>query len=160
MHVTRVDNSSGFIDLYWPGVLLVEQKGAGRDLEAARVQPGIYFDALPAWDRPRYQLLCDFRAFELLDRDGRAETRFTFADLTQHVEKFGFNVGLQFRTFRDQGPVSIEALGLVARLLDALKAWHPRCGRRSVVVLGAECVLPVCRRHRDLRAAGDLPAVR
>ncbi len=99
MHVTRVDNSSGFIDLYWPGVLLVEQKGAGRDLEAARVQPGIYFDALPAWDRPRYQLLCNFRAFELLDRDGRAETRFTFADLIQHVEKFGFIIGVQLQTF-------------------------------------------------------------
>ena len=38
MHVTRLDNSSGFIDLFWPGVLLVEQKSAGRDLEEARVQ--------------------------------------------------------------------------------------------------------------------------
>ena len=30
------DNTSGFIDLFWPGVLLVEQKSAGRDLTAAR----------------------------------------------------------------------------------------------------------------------------
>ncbi|MCE2466743.1 MAG: hypothetical protein J4G06_01870 [Caldilineaceae bacterium] len=45
-------------------------------------------------DRPRYQLLCDFRNFELLDRDGRAETHFTFADLTRHVEKFRFKFGV------------------------------------------------------------------
>ena len=76
-HVTRLDNSSGFIDLFWPGVLLVEQKSAGRDLEAARVQAGTYFDALPEPDRPRYQLLCDFQRFELLDRDEREETCFT-----------------------------------------------------------------------------------
>ena len=35
-HVQRLDNTSGFIDLFWPGVLLVEQKSAGRDLDAAR----------------------------------------------------------------------------------------------------------------------------
>ena len=28
-HVRRLDNSHGFIDLFWPGVLLVEQKSAG-----------------------------------------------------------------------------------------------------------------------------------
>ena len=33
-HVAKLDNRSGFIDLFWPGVLLVEQKSAGRDLKA------------------------------------------------------------------------------------------------------------------------------
>lgn len=59
-HVQRLDNSRGFIDLFWPGVLLVEQKSAGINLAAARKQAGTYFDALPERDRPRYQLLCDF----------------------------------------------------------------------------------------------------
>ena len=39
-HVAKLDNRSGFIDLFWPGVLLVEQKSAGRDLKAAYVQAG------------------------------------------------------------------------------------------------------------------------
>ena len=121
-HVRRLDNTSGFIDLFWPGVLLVEQKSAGRDLVAASQQAGSYFDALPERDRPRYQLLCDFRSFELLDRDEREETRFALADLPQHVEKFGFIIGVQRRTFRDQDPVNIEASELIARLHDALKA--------------------------------------
>ena len=60
-HVKRLDNSRGFIDLFWPGVLLVEQKSAGGDLAAAREQAGTYFDALPESTRPRYQLLCDFQ---------------------------------------------------------------------------------------------------
>ena len=46
-HVAKLDNRSGFIDLFWPGVLLVEQKGAGRDLRKAYEQAGEYFDALP-----------------------------------------------------------------------------------------------------------------
>ena len=70
-HVRRLDDTAGFIDLFWPGVLLVEQKSAGRDLAAASQQAGTYFDALPERDRPRYQLLCDFRSFELLDRRTR-----------------------------------------------------------------------------------------
>ena len=121
-HVQRLDNTSGFIDLFWPRVLLVEQKSAGRDLDAAREQAGTYFDALPERDRPRYQLLCDFQTFELLDREEREETRFTLADLPRHVEKFGFIIGVQRRTFRDQDPVNIEASELIARLHDALKA--------------------------------------
>ncbi len=120
-HVTRLDNSSGFIDLFWPGVLLVEQKSAGRNLEVARDQAGTYFDAVPERDKPRFQLLCDFQTFELLDRDEREETRFALADLPEHVEKFGFIIGVQRRTFRDQDPVNIEASELVARLHDALK---------------------------------------
>ena len=121
-HVKRLDNTSGFIDLFWPSVLLVEQKSAGRDLTAAGVQAATYFDALPERDRPRYQLLCDFQTFELLDRDEREEARFALADLPEHVEKFGFIIGVQRRTFRDQDPVNIEAAELMAHLHDALKA--------------------------------------
>ena len=120
--VQRLDNTSGFIDLFWPSVLLVEQKSAGRDLTAAREQAGTYFDALTDRERPRFQLLCDFQTFELLDRDERQETRFALADLPQHIEKFGFIIGVQRRTFRDQDPVNIEASELIARLHDALKA--------------------------------------
>ena len=37
-------------------------------------------------------------------------------------EKFGFIIGVQRRTFRDQDPVNIEASELIAHLHDALKA--------------------------------------
>ena len=120
-HVKRIDDSQGFIDLFWPGVLLVEQKSAGRDLAAARSQALSYFDALPEHDRPRYLLLCDFRTFELLDLDEGEEVRFALAELPDHVEKFGFILGVQRRAFRDQDPVNVEASELMARLHDRLR---------------------------------------
>lgn len=121
-HVRKLNNKSGFIDLFWPRVLLVEQKSAGRDLTKAATQAGEYFDALKETERPRFQLLCDFQTFELLDRDTREETTFALADLPDHIEKFGFIMGMEKRSFKDQDPVNIEASELVGRLHDALEA--------------------------------------
>ena len=119
-HVAKVDNRSGFIDLFWPGVLIVEQKSAGRDLGKAYGQAGEYFDALPERDRPRYILVSDFQTFELRDLDERETVSFSLAELPGHVEAFGFILGVQRRTFRDQDPVNIKAAELVGRLHDAL----------------------------------------
>ena len=119
-HVAKLDNRSGFIDLFWPGVLIVEQKSAGRDLAKAYGQAGEYFDALRERDRPRYILVSDFQTFELHDLDEREVVAFSLADLPAHVEAFGFILGVQRRKFRDQDPVNIEAAELVGRLHDAL----------------------------------------
>ena len=119
-HVAKLDNRSGFIDLFWPGVLIVEQKSAGRDLGKAYGQAGEYFDALPERDRPRYILVSDFQTFELHDLDEREVVVFPLADLPTHVEAFGFILGVQRRKFRDQDPANIEAAELVGRLHDAL----------------------------------------
>ena len=113
---------SGFIDLFWPGVLIVEQKSAGRDLGRAYGQAGEYFDALPERDRPRYILVSDFQSFELNDLDEREKVSFPLANLPAHVEAFGFILGVQRRTFRDQDPANIKAAELVGRLHDALDA--------------------------------------
>jgi len=120
-HVKKLNNRSGFIDLFWPSVLLVEQKSAGRDLGKARDQANEYFDALSETDKPRYQLMCDFQTFELLDRDERDEVRFNLEDLPQNIDKFGFILGVQKRTFKDQDPVNIKAAELVGKLHDALE---------------------------------------
>ena len=82
-HVRKLDDRSGFIDLFWPGVLIVEQKSAGRDLERAYGQAGVYFDALPERERPRYILVSDFQTFELHDLDEQDEVAFPLSDLPQ-----------------------------------------------------------------------------
>ena len=120
-HVRKLDNSSGFIDLFWPGVLLVEQKSAGHDLTKALDQAGDYFDALPERDRPRYLLVSDFQTFELHDLDEQECAEFALAALPQYVEHFGFFLGRQKRTFKDQDPVNIQASELMGRLHDELK---------------------------------------
>ncbi len=121
-HVSKLDNSSGFIDLFWPGVLIVEQKSAGRDLKAAYEQAGEYFDALSERDRPRFILVSDFQTFELHDLDERETASFALADLPANVEKFGFILGVTRRTFRDQDPANNKAAELVGHLHDALEA--------------------------------------
>ena len=121
-HVAKLDDRSGYIDLFWPGVLIVEQKSAGRDLARAYDQAGEYFDALPEHQRPCYILVSDFQTFELRDLAEREMASFALSDLHAHVEKFGFILGIQRRTFRDQDPANVEAAELVGRLHDALAA--------------------------------------
>ena len=118
--VEKLDNSSGYIDLFWPGQLIVEQKSSGRDLNKAYQQAGEYFDAIPERDRPRYILVCDFQTFKLHDLDERKILEFSLPDLSNNIEAFGFIIGKQLRIFRDQDPANIKAAELVGRLHDAL----------------------------------------
>ena len=119
-HVKKLNDRTGFMDLFWPGTLIVEQKSAGRDLTAAYKQAGEYFDALPERDRPRYILVSDFQTFELHDLDERETVSFPLAELPDNVDSFSFIRGVQRRTFRDQDPANIEASELVGKLHDAL----------------------------------------
>lgn len=112
---------SGFIDLFWPGTLLVEQKSAGLDLGKARGQALDYVDWLPDRDQPRYVLTCDFQRWRLLDLDTGDETHFTLPELPKHIERFDFILGRQF-TFTTQAEVNIKAAELMGRLHDALEA--------------------------------------
>ncbi len=118
--VTLLGDKRGFIDLFWKGVLLVEQKSVGRDLTKAKAQALSYFPGLKDADLPRYILLSDFQSFELYDLDEDESTAFALADLPQYVEQFGFILGVQKRTFRDQDPVNIAASERVGYLHDAL----------------------------------------
>ncbi|KPP81568.1 MAG: Type II restriction enzyme, methylase subunit YeeA [Oceanicaulis sp. HLUCCA04] len=120
--VKLLDNKSGYIDLFWPGTLLVEQKSAGRSLEAAYKQAMDYCDGLKSEQFPRYILLSDFQTFELYDLETREHTAFALADLPAHAEKFGFIMGVEKRSFKDQDPVNIVAAELLGKLHDSLKA--------------------------------------
>ena len=124
--VRRLDDTTGYIDLFWPGVLIVEQKSVGRDLSAAYRQAGGYFDALTEDERPQFILVSDFQHFELHDLDQRNEVSFRLEELPDHVEKFSFILGVAPRTFRDQDPANIQAAELVGRLHDSLRdAGYP-----------------------------------
>ena len=118
--VRLLGDKRGFIDLFWKGVLLVEQKSAGRDLIQAKAQAFSYFPGLKDADLPRYLLLSDFQTFELYNLDEAESVAFPLPELPQHIEKFGFILGVQKRSFKDQDPVNIEASERVGQLHDAL----------------------------------------
>lgn len=120
--VKKLNDKQGFIDLFWPGHLLVEQKSAGRDLAKARVQATDYFVSLSEKEKPRYILLSDFQTFELLDLDENEEYHFTLAEFADNIRHFGFIAGYQKQKYRDQDPANIEASELMSNLHKHLEA--------------------------------------
>ncbi|OIP87982.1 MAG: SAM-dependent methyltransferase, partial [Rhodobacterales bacterium CG2_30_65_12] len=120
--VARFGQGKGFIDLFWPGTLIVEQKSQGRDLLGARMQALDYTNHLKPYETPKYILVSDFQTFELTELDTGARTAFALSDLPRHVEKFAFILGRDVRRFKDQDPVNIKAAELVGALHDALEA--------------------------------------
>ncbi len=119
--IKRLGDKYGFLDLFWKGVLLVEQKSAGRSLVKAKEQALDYFPRLKPEELPRYVLVSDFQTFELYDLDDGSEVKFRLTELPKHVEAFNFIRGIEKRTFRDQDPVNIRASELMGKLHDALK---------------------------------------
>ena len=114
----------GFLDLFWKGKLLIEQKSKGRNLTPARKQALDYFPGLKDGGLPRYILLSDFQTFELYDLDIDPDKALTFRldQLPDHVQAVGFIVGQERRIFRDQDPANIEASEMMGALHDALEA--------------------------------------
>ncbi len=65
--VKKLGDKSGYVDLFWPGILLVEMKSCGKNLERAFAQAMDYFPGIVECDLPRYLLVCDFARFRLYD---------------------------------------------------------------------------------------------
>ena len=65
--VKKLDGRDGYIDLLWKGILLVEHKSRGKDLDRAYSQAKDYFPGLKDTDAPRYILVSDFERFRLYD---------------------------------------------------------------------------------------------
>jgi hypothetical protein len=119
--VRKLDNSSGFIDLFWPGQLVIEQKSAGKNLDKANLQALDYCASLKAAEHPRFILVCDFQTFRLYDLQERQDWEFTLAELPGKVELFGFILGREARVYTDQPAANIEATELMGAVHDALE---------------------------------------
>lgn len=113
-------DKQGFIDLFWPGTLIVEQKSAGLDLRKASDQALDYYDWLPEAQRPRYILTCDFQRWHLLDLEEGREWRFLLGDLRDNLEAFRFILGVQPRLNRRQSPANAKASRLMGQLHEKL----------------------------------------
>ena len=118
--VRLLNNKHGFMDLFWPKTLLIEQKSAKLDLNKAGVQAMDYIDGIRAEDQPRYVLTCDFQTWNLLDLETGRATKFALAELHKHIESFGFILGRRV-SFGTQAIVNIKAAELMGKLHDALE---------------------------------------
>lgn len=112
----------GRIDAFWKGVLLIEHKSAGKDLDKAFGQAIDYFDGLPERDLPSYILVSDFARFRLYDIEGGQHWEFPLKDLHKHIKRFNFIAGYAPQEIKPQDPVNIKAAEQMGRLHDQLKA--------------------------------------
>ncbi len=121
--IKKQDGSQGYVDVFWPGTLLVEHKSAGRDLEAAYQQALEYLPNLPAHELPPVIIVSDFRRFRLYDRDAGTRHDFALAELPEQLHLFGFVTGYRpAGQQRPEDPANAEAAELMAQLHDALLA--------------------------------------
>ena len=120
--VKKSDGKGGFIDLLWKGILLVEHKSRGKDLDRAFQQAKDYFPGLKDRDLPRYVLVSDFARFRLFDLDTGTESEFQLPELYQNIRLFGFIAGYQTTSFKEQDAVNIKAAESMGKLHDKLKA--------------------------------------
>ncbi|KPF76954.1 hypothetical protein IP68_03640 [Blastomonas sp. AAP25] len=118
--VKLLNSRHGFIDLFWPGTLLVEQKSHSLDLNRAQGQALDYVEGLHPTQQPRWVLTCDFQSWVLLDLESGNELRFRLADLHKHITAFDFMLGRKV-TFETQANVTIKAAELMGKLHDALE---------------------------------------
>ena len=119
--VKKLSGNQGFIDLFWPGKLLAEQKAPGRDLEKAITQAFEYTDTMPDHDLPQAIVVCDFNQIVLINQHTRERTAFALQDLPKHVKLFGFLINEQSQNLAEEDPVNIKAAEAMARLHNQLR---------------------------------------
>ncbi|MEI6428454.1 MAG: type IIL restriction-modification enzyme MmeI, partial [Pseudanabaena sp. ELA607] len=119
--IKKADQKQGFIDLLWKGMILVEHKSRGKDLDRATQQAKDYFPNLKEHELPKYILVSDFQRFRLYDLDTDVNHEFELKDFVNHVHLFGFMAGYEKRVYKDEDPVNIKAAELMGELHDRLK---------------------------------------
>jgi hypothetical protein len=138
--IANAKGNYGFLDLFLPGVLLVEHKSRGASFDKAESQAFSYLADLARehkhHEMPRYVVLCDFSRFALFDlAPGNAKNlpkldsgqryrviEFPLAELYKHVREFAFLKGEKPVLLDPEDPANLKATELLAELHDALEA--------------------------------------
>lgn len=120
--VKKLGDKQGYIDMFWKGMLLVEHKSRGKDLDKAYTQALDYFPGIKERDLPKHVLVSDFARFRLYDLEDGTQQEFKLADLHKRIKHFAFIAGYRTQTITPQNPVNIKAAERMGKLHDALKA--------------------------------------
>ena len=135
------DGMNGFIDLLWPGRLIIEMKSSGKDLSRAFEQARDYAQTIKEEKRPDWIMVSDFdniRLYEMLPGINSQSPTYAFktSQLAEHVRKFHFLVE-EFDhhiELKDDTTLNTQASYKMAALHDILKDNH-YCGHALEVFL-------------------------
>jgi len=137
--VRGIKGKYGFIDLFWRGIVLVEHKSRGQDLQKAESQAFRYIQDLAREGRideiPRYVIVSDFARISLHDLEPEDQRNlplfdqwrvhtieFPLADFHKYIHAFAFIPGYKQHKFEEQDPINIRAVEIMGRLHDELEA--------------------------------------
>jgi len=136
--VKKLSGDWGFIDLFWPGKLLVEHKSRGGDLDKAHAQGMDYIRGLKDSGRdreiPRWLIVSDFARIAVHDLEPEQDpdapllnrlppsVEFPLADFHKYIHHFAFIAGYTYHKLNAEDPANFEATQLMCDLHDALEA--------------------------------------
>jgi hypothetical protein len=111
----------GKIDLFWPGVLIAEQKSAGKSLEEAEIQALDYLDQINQRQMPGVVVTSDFARIRVLhlDQPGSSAIEFPTANFPKEFERFAYLVGYRKIIFEVEVEANVKASELMGKLYDA-----------------------------------------
>ena len=127
--VSRTGKSKGFIDLFWPGKLLVEHKSAHKnrpeDWADTLRQALDYIEELPVAQRPKVVVLCNFKRFQVFDLAAPTGTaaptaEVDIADLGQQIQVFDFIPRFAGQIFEEEETANLRAIEYMAAVHDVL----------------------------------------
>lgn len=119
--VKKLNESGGYIDLFWKGMIVIEMKSRGKSLGRAYEQAKDYIHGLKSHEIPKYILVSDFENFRLFNLEDQSRRDFQLKDLVSNVQYFETIAGYQKHTYKEEDPVNIRAADLMGRLHDKLK---------------------------------------
>jgi len=85
--VRSVKGNINFIDCLWPGVVLIEHKSAGKNLDAAEQQAREYLEALTPLMRPPTIIVSDFQAIRVVEVIRGTSYEFRLSELPDNVDR-------------------------------------------------------------------------
>jgi len=118
--VQKLGGGRGRIDSFIPGLLIVEHKSKGKDLEAAYGQASDYYLALTEAERPKYIITSDFAHIHLYDLKANKRYECTLAQLPSKAAWFKFLFEGEEAEIVEETPINREAAYAISRIHEAL----------------------------------------
>jgi hypothetical protein len=121
--VKKLGGKRGRIDGFFPGLLLVEMKSTGEDLDKAYIQATEYFPGLKDEEMPRCVLVSDFVNLHLYYLESKEPPlKIKLADFPQAIAHFKFIAGYETIVVQQQAAINQRAVEKMAGLHDVIKA--------------------------------------
>ncbi|MGZ8227857.1 MAG: DNA methyltransferase, partial [Methylococcaceae bacterium] len=121
--VKKLGGKRGRIDGFFPGLLLVEMKSTGEDLNKAYLQATEYFPGLKDEEMPRCVLVSDFANLHLYNLESKEPPlKIKLAEFPQAIDHFKFIAGYETIAVQQQAAINQRAAEKMAGLHDVIKA--------------------------------------